>query len=101
MFDKEMLNKFQEMQQKMDEVKSKLDNIVATVEAAGGDIKITVNGNRKVLTISIIPALQHGDKEELEEQLAVAVNRAIEKADELNESEMKNAASGMLPGGLF
>ena len=96
-----MLGKFQEMQQKMNEVKSKLDTMVATVEAAGGDIKIIVNGNRKVLSININPALQHGDREELEEQLVVAMNRSIEKAEELNENEMKNAANGMLPGGLF
>jgi nucleoid-associated protein EbfC len=42
--------------------------------------------------------LQHGDKEELEEQLIVSINKAIEKADAINESEMKKAASGLLPG---
>lgn len=101
MFGNNMLGKLQEMKQRMDEVKAKLETLTATIEAAGGDIKITVNGNRKVLSISIAPALQHGDKEELEEQLAVAMNRALEKAEEINENEMKNAASGMLPGGLF
>jgi DNA-binding protein YbaB len=42
--------------------------------------------------------LQHGDKEELEEQLTVTLNKAIEAADKMNEQEMKKAAGGMLPG---
>ena len=48
--------------------------------------------------MEIAPALQHGDKQELEEQLVVALNKAIKEADKVNEEEMKKAASGMLPG---
>jgi DNA-binding YbaB/EbfC family protein len=94
----DMMGKLQEMKQKAEEVKRKLDDIIVSAEAAGGDIKITITGNRKVRSLSIAPALQHGSKEELEEQLTVAINRAIEKADKVNEEEMKNAAAGLLPG---
>lgn len=92
------MGKLQEMKQKAEEAKQKLDETLLTAEAAGGDIKITITGNRKVTSLQIAPALQHGGKEELEEQLTVAINRAIEKADKVNEEEMKNAASGLLPG---
>lgn len=94
----DMLGKLQEMKQKADEIKVKLDGIVLKIEGAGGDIKIEITGNRKVKNIVIAPALQHGSKEELEEQLTVTMNKAIEAADKLNEEEMKKAAGGLLPG---
>lgn len=94
----DMLGKLQEMKQKADEIKSKLDGITLNVEGAGGDIKIEITGNRKIKNIKIASALQHGSKEELEEQLTVTVNKAIEAADKLNEEEMKKAAGGLLPG---
>lgn len=92
------MGKLQEMKQKADEIKLKLDNTIIDVEGAGGDIKISITGNREIKSLSISPALQHGDKDELEEQLTVALNKALIKANELNENEMKKAASGMLPG---
>jgi hypothetical protein len=94
----DMMGKLQEMKQKADEIKFKMDNTLLSSEGAGGDIKITITGNRKIQSIDIASALQHGDKQELEEQLIVALNRAIEKADKVNEEEMKNAAGGILPG---
>lgn len=93
-----MMGKLQEMKQKADEIKSSLDAINLLVDSAGGDIQIKINGNRKILQIEIAPALQHGDKVILEKELLLAINKAIETADKVNESEMKKAASGLLPG---
>jgi nucleoid-associated protein EbfC len=94
----DMMGKLQEMKQKTEEVKAKLDAKVIKVEGAGGDIVIEINGNRIIKNVQITPALQHGDKEELEEQLIVTLNKALEKAEALNESEMKAVAGSMLPG---
>lgn len=94
----DMMGKLQEMKQKTEEIKAKLDTTILKVDGAGGDIKIEINGNRQIKKLEIASALQHGDKEELEEQLLVALNRALEKAEAVNESEMKSVAAGMLPG---
>jgi DNA-binding YbaB/EbfC family protein len=94
----DMMSKLQEMKQKAEEIKLKLDDTIINVEGAGGDIKIAITGNREIKSLTIAPALQHGDKEELEEQLTVTLNKALFKANEVNEHEMKQAASGMLPG---
>lgn len=94
----DMMGKLQEMKQKADEIKLKLDHSILNIEGAGGDIKIAITGNREIKSLTISPGLQHGDKEELEEQLTVTLNKAIFKANELNENEMKSVASGMLPG---
>jgi len=94
----DMMGKLQEMKQKADEIKKKLETIVLKIESAGGDIQIEITGNRLVKSIKINSALQHGDANVLQEQLVVAVNKAIAAAEKLNEEEMKQAASGMLPG---
>ena len=94
----DMMSKLQEMKQKAEEIKLKLDDTIINVEGAGGDIKIAITGNREIKSLKIAPALQHGDREELEEQLTVTLNKALFKANEVNEHEMKQAASGMLPG---
>jgi nucleoid-associated protein EbfC len=94
----DMMGKLQEMKQKADEAKEKLDSTLLVIEGAGGDIKIEITGNREIKKLNIAPGLQHSGKEELEEQLIVALNKAIEQANTLNEAEMKKAASGLLPG---
>lgn len=94
----DMMSKLQDMKQKADEIKLKLDHTVINIEGAGGDIKIAITGNREIKSLIIAPELQHGDKEELEEQLIVTLNKALLKANELNDNEMKSVASGMLPG---
>lgn len=94
----DMMGKLKEMKQKADEIKLKLDATLINVEGAGGDIKIVITGNRDIKSLVITDVLQHGNKEELEKQLIVTINKALFKANETNEQEMKQVASGMLPG---
>jgi len=94
----DMMGKLQEMKQQADLVKEKLNHVYLKAEAAGGDIVVEITGNREIKQVRIAPALQHGDAEELQEQLIVALNRAIKLADETHEKEMKTVATGMLPG---
>lgn len=94
----DMMGKLQEMKKKADEIKIKLDNTVLFAEGASGDIKIEITGNRKINSITISPALQHGDKLVLEQELKTTINNAILMANVANEDEMKKAASGLLPG---
>ncbi|MES2680421.1 MAG: YbaB/EbfC family nucleoid-associated protein [Bacteroidota bacterium] len=94
----DMMGKLQEMKQRAEEIKARLDDHIIKSESAGGDIKIEITGNRKVLSVTLSDALQHGDRNELQRQLLAAVNKALSEADKINEEEMKKAASGMLPG---
>ena len=93
-----------EMKKRMDEVKSRLDTIVVSGEADQGNVKINMNGNRKVLDVKLnLSFLNQEDAEQLEELLQLAINRALEQSERVNESEMKSVAGSMLPGmpGLF
>lgn len=97
MFGGNMMKKMQEMQAQVEESKKRLDAITVEGEAMEGKIKVRLTGNRKLVGIEIADNMMN-DKEELEDMLAVAFNRALEKADNVNESEMRSAASGLIPG---
>jgi nucleoid-associated protein EbfC len=96
----DMMSKLQEMKRKTDEAKQKLDELVCIGESAGGDIKVRANGNRKILSVYIAPAIQHGENEQLEDLICVAINRALNQAEKEWEKEMQQAAGGLLPGML-
>jgi len=94
----DMMGKLQEMKKRADEIKEQLDNTIIKKEGAGGDIQLEINGNRKLLSLQLSDALQHGNKADLEKHLLTTINKAIEEAEKINANEMKKAASGMLPG---
>lgn len=91
-----MFDKLFEAQQKADEVKKRLDGITVTGTAENGKITVTANGNKVVQSISINEEFyKEADREELEELLAVAVNKAIEQAENLNQAEMAAMTKNM------
>ncbi len=93
----DLLGKLQEAQQKMAESKERLRHI--TVEGQAGGVKALVTGAREVKSLEIDPALLSADrKEELEDLLISALNRALKQAEENWETEMKGMAGGMLGG---
>jgi DNA-binding YbaB/EbfC family protein len=99
-----MLDKLMEMKKRMDEVKTRLDTMVVSGEADQGNVKVNMNGNRKVLDVKLnLSFLNQEDAEQLEELLQLAMNRALEQSERVNESEMKSVAGSILPGmpGLF
>jgi len=97
MFD--LFGKLQEAQQKMQEGKQKLANVIIDGEAGDGAVKVTVTGSREVKTISIDNQLLAPErKEELEDLLITALNRALQNAENRWEEEMKGLAGGMLGG---
>lgn len=99
----DMMGKLQEMKQKMEESKARLENITVKGESPNSLVQVTVNGNRKVKSIDIQQSLlDENDKDQLEDFLIIALNKALEQADKVNEAEMGSAAQGMMPnlGGL-
>lgn len=93
-----MMERLQEMQQKTEDAKRRLENITVIGEAPAGAITVEMTGNRKVKNISINVDLKDIEKEELEDLLVIATNKALENAENVFESEMKSVASGLLPG---
>ena len=94
-----MFDKLMEAQQKAGEVKKRLDAISVTGSAEGGKITVSANANKVIQSINIDEDFfKQADKEELEELLIVALNKALEQADNVSQSEMAAMTQQMFGG---
>jgi DNA-binding YbaB/EbfC family protein len=94
-----MFDKIMEAQQKAGEVKKRLDAISVSGIAEGGKITVNANGNKVIQSINIDENFFKGaDKEELEELLLVAINKAMEQAENVSQSEMAAMTQQMFGG---
>ncbi|MDO3643556.1 MAG: YbaB/EbfC family nucleoid-associated protein [Mucilaginibacter sp.] len=96
-----MFDKLMQAQQKAGEIKQRLDAITVTGSAEGGKITVKANASKVVQSVTIDEEfLKAADKEELEELLVIAINKAMEQADNVSQSEMAAMTKDMF-GGLF
>ncbi|MES2110250.1 MAG: YbaB/EbfC family nucleoid-associated protein [Bacteroidota bacterium] len=96
-----MFDKLMQAQQKAGEVKQRLDAITVTGSAEGGKITVKANANKVIQSVNIDEEfLKAADKEELEELLVIAINKTMEQADNVSQSEMAAMTKDMF-GGLF
>ena len=94
-----MFDKLMEAQQKAGEMKKRLDAISVSGTAEGGKIVVNANANKVIQSVQIDPDfLADADKEELEELLVVAINKALEQAENISQSEMAAMTKEMLGG---
>ena len=91
-----MMAKLKEAQAKIEETKKRLDTVYVDGESGNGTVVVTVTANREVKNIAIDDSLLK-DKEALEDYLIIALNKAIEKANAVNEAEMAAAAKDGMP----
>ncbi|QXU41606.1 YbaB/EbfC family nucleoid-associated protein [Pedobacter sp. D749] len=99
-----MFDKLFAAQQKAEEVKKRLDTVSVFGEVENGAIKITATANKSITGISIDEEfLKNADKEELEELLLTAINKAMASAEQVSAAEMQASAQDMLGGlgGMF
>ncbi len=100
-----MMGKLKETQQKVEETKKRLDTVTLEESSSESLVTVTITANREVKAIKIDDSLLE-DKEQLEDYLVLTLNKAIEKATKVNETELAAVAKeGMpnIPGldGLF
>ena len=88
---------FKKMQEAVELSKNKLESLSVVGEAAGGLVRIELNGNRKLKSLEINAPLKDIEKEDLEDFISIALDRALEQANEINEKEMSNSATSFLP----
>jgi len=91
-----MMGKLKETQEKVEATKKRLDTVLIDQSSSDGLLKITLTANRKIKTIEIDESLLE-DKEQLEDYLILTLNKAIEKATNLNETEIAAVAKEGMP----
>lgn len=97
-----MMGKLRETQQKIEETKKRLNSVLIDEASSDGLLKVTMTANREIKSISVDNALLD-DKEQLEDYLILVLNKAIEKATNVNEAELAAVAKEGMPNipGLF
>ncbi len=91
-----MMGKIKETQQKVEETKKRLDSVLIDERSSDNLIEVTLTANRKITNISIDDSLL-ADKEMLEDYLITTLNKAIEKATNVNETELGAVAKEGMP----
>jgi len=91
-----MMGKLKETQQKIEETKKRLDTVLVDEHSNDGLLKVTLTANRTVKSIAIDNALLQ-DKDQLEDYLVLVMNKAIEKATQINEIELAAVAKEGMP----
>ena len=91
-----MMGKLKETQQKVEETKKRLDFVLIDEKSNDGLLEVTLTANRKIKNITINEDLLK-DKEMLEDYLVNVLNKAIEKATNVNETELAAVAKEGMP----
>ena len=92
----DMFGKIQKLQENMKQVREKMNEMTVEAESGGGMVKVLANANKRILKIKIDPEVQK-DAEMMEDLICAAVNKALEKAEELGKDELGKATSGLMP----
>jgi DNA-binding YbaB/EbfC family protein len=98
MFGSDMFGKMDAMKKMAEESKSRLDTIVVEGEAGNGLIVVELTGNRAVRSVKINSDHTLMEKEDLEDLITVALQRAVDKANTINEQEVMSSAKHLFPG---
>ena len=97
-----MLRQAQKMQEDMEALQADLDSREYDISAGGGAVELKINGKKEVLQINIKPEIVDPDDiEMLSDILVAAVNEAIKRVDETNNSEMSKLTGNVGLPGLF
>ncbi len=91
-----MMGKLKETQAKVEATKERLNSIYIDESSSDGLLKITITGNRTIKTVEISEELLQ-DKEQLEDYLILTLNKAIEKAGNVHETEVAAVAKEGMP----
>jgi len=91
-----MMGKLKETQAKVEATKKSLDNDFLEESSSDELIKVMITGNRQIKEITINESLLE-DKDQLEDYLALTLNRAIERATQHNEAKLAAVAKEGMP----
>jgi DNA-binding YbaB/EbfC family protein len=96
----QVMKQAQAMQGRMDEIQARLGEVRVEGSAGGGMVTATADGQQRLLSCRIEPALlTSGDGEMLEELVCSAVNQALEKSRASAAEEMSSLLGGLdMPG---
>ncbi|WP_299228011.1 YbaB/EbfC family nucleoid-associated protein [uncultured Psychroserpens sp.] len=91
-----MMGKLKETQKKVEETKQRLHSVLIDENSNDNKLKVTITANRTIKSIAIDDNLLQ-DKEMLEDYLIITLNKAIERATIVHETEVAAVAKEGMP----
>ncbi|MEM0934028.1 MAG: YbaB/EbfC family nucleoid-associated protein [Bacteroidota bacterium] len=100
-----MMGKLKETQEKVQATKERMNTVLVEQKSADGLVRVTLTANREIKSIEMDDTLLE-DREQLEDYLVLTLNKALEKATEIQETELGAVAKEGMPnipgmGSLF
>ena len=91
-----MMGKFKETQEKVKATKERLNSVMINEKSGDELLSVTITANRTIKSIEIDESLLN-DKEQLEDYLILTLNKAIEAATKVQETELGAVAKEGMP----
>ena len=97
-----MIRQAQKMQEDMAAKQEELNAREYDISAGGGAVNLKINGKKQILALDIAPEIVDPDDiETLSDILVAAVNEAIKRVEDTNNSELNKITGPMNLPGLF
>ncbi len=97
-----MIRQAQKMQEDMAAKQEELNAREYDISAGGGVVSVKINGKKEILSIDLKPEIVDPDDiETLSDILVAAVNEAIKRVEDTNNSELNKITGPMNLPGLF
>jgi nucleoid-associated protein EbfC len=98
----QLMKQANQMQMKMKKTQEELATKEYEASSGGGAVKVKVNGNQQIISLTIDPeVLKDGDAEMLQDMIMSATNEAIKTAKDTSAKEMEKITGGMNIPGMF
>jgi DNA-binding YbaB/EbfC family protein len=88
------------LQANMTKIQKEIENSVFTGQAAGGLLKIEINGKGEAHKVTVDPKLLVDASDMLGDVIAAAINDAQRRKDAFAKDKLKGMAGGLLPVGF-
>ena len=96
----DMVKQAQQLKSQLDKAQKELNSTIIEADSGKGAVKVTINGQQKILSIKISPKVIDPDKPEQLEQLVLkAINEATNKSQKVASKQLKGLTGGIkIPG---
>lgn len=96
----DMVKQAQQLKSQLDKAQKELNNTIIEADSGKGAVKVTINGQQKILSIKISPKVIDPDKPEQLEQLVLkAITEATNKSQKVASKQLKGLTGGIkIPG---
>ena len=91
-----MMGKLKDAQKKVEATKERLHTVLIDEASSDNKLKVTITANRTIKSIAIADELLQ-DKDMLEDYLILTLNKAIDKATNVHETEVAAVAKEGMP----